>query len=282
MPDPTDRLRALLQEAFAAPATAEPPKDRLERLERDLEAAFAELLSSHDSATTPFVELRAMARAASARSRTAPDDIVREHFAWLRKERGWYKPVRGPDGRLSPPELPDGVLSVPLAVVPRVFERIRELVYQLHRREKAPPNELDPYDPFEPIVSTECQGASNPGYGYQWLSKATGALRFPVCNYQSYDSVFQHIAAGVLEVTGIPCRFEVPETPRGEMLDLSTVELHYAPGMDPPQIWTLVPGPQSCGPGFYLEGNEVVLCPETCATVESDASAMLQVTVQYE
>jgi hypothetical protein len=141
-------------------------------------------------------------------------------------------------------------------------------------------NPLDPYTQYEPVVIQTCSSAVAAGTGYQWLSKGTAALRYPMCNYQSYDVVFQSIAAGVLEVTNIPCEFEVPEPPPGEALDLTMVDLLFTPGMGMPQSWMMVAGPNQCAPGaFYLQGNTVFLCPETCSLVEADASATLQVTV---
>ncbi|HZO14003.1 MAG TPA: hypothetical protein VFB62_12115, partial [Polyangiaceae bacterium] len=99
-------------------------------------------------------------------------------------------------------------------------------------------NPLDPYTEFEPVVTGNCNSAWSPGTAYQWLSKGTGALRFPVCNYQSYDAVFQDIAAGVIDVTSVPCEFDVPEPPPGQMLDLDTVDVLYTPGgMGTTQTW---------------------------------------------
>jgi hypothetical protein len=57
-----------------------------------------------------------------------PDDVTRAHHDWLRRTRGWYKAVLGSDGRLHPPDLPPGEPSVPLELVPRVYQSIRELI----------------------------------------------------------------------------------------------------------------------------------------------------------
>jgi hypothetical protein len=144
-------------------------------------------------------------------------------------------------------------------------------------------NPLDPYTEFEPVVQGTCNSSVSPGTGYQWLSKGTGALRFPVCNYQSYDAIFQAIAAGVLELTAIPCQFDVPDPPPGQVLDLATVGLLFTPGNGPQQTWTLVSGPSQCSSGrFYLQGTTVVLCPETCAVIEADTDAKIEISVSCE
>jgi hypothetical protein len=147
-------------------------------------------------------------------------------------------------------------------------------------------NPLDPWTEFEPVQTATCTSAVSPGTGYQWLSKGTGALRFPVCNHQSYDVVFNDIASGVIDVTSVPCEFDVPEPPPGQTLDLNTVDVLYtAGGMGSPQEWTQVDSPSLCGPSkFYidesLDPDKIILCPQACAVVEADSEAKLEVKIE--
>src|SRR5690606_34903046 len=57
-----------------------------------------------------------------------------------------------------------------------------------------PNNPNKSWDPSEPITTSECSTAADPGTGYQALSILTGGLRFPVCEGQGFDVVFQEIA----------------------------------------------------------------------------------------
>jgi hypothetical protein len=148
---------------------------------------------------------------------------------------------------------------------------------------KPMPNELDGYTEFEPIVTTTCPTAYNAAYGYQWLSKGTGGLRFPVCS-PSYDAVFQDIAAGVIDAVQVPCEFDIPDPPKGEMLDLDTIDVLYTPGGNgTTQTWTKVDSASLCGPSkFYIDeaAGKIILCPQACAVVEADIEAKLEVKIE--
>jgi hypothetical protein len=159
---------------------------------------------------------------------------------------------------------------------------------------KPSPNELDPYSEFEPIVAANCNctnpavcvqntAAYNAGYGYQWLSKGTGALRFPVCNTASYDAMFSDIASGVIDAVTIPCEFDFPEPEMGE-LNLDTIDVLYTPGgSNMPIKWTKVGSESECGPGkYYLDevNEKIILCDEACAVAESDLDGKIEVSIE--
>ncbi len=151
-------------------------------------------------------------------------------------------------------------------------------------QEKA--NPLDPYQPGEPVagstLSDDCSTASGPGWGYQWLSKGTGGLRFPVCQFSSYDAVFQAIAAGVVSGASVPCEFDI--SGNQEPIDPNSLIVEYTPGgMGPLETFAQVMGSAACGvndQGFYLEGDLVKLCPSTCDKVTADQDAGLKVVAQ--
>jgi hypothetical protein len=141
-----------------------------------------------------------------------------------------------------------------------------------------------PYTEFDPIVTgSSCSGAYSLGMSYQWLSKGTGALRFPVCSFQSYDAVFNAIAAGVVDVTAVPCEFDLPAPPMGEMYDYNTLDVIYTPnGNGAPQVFVKVDSAGLCMPGaFYIEQpDHIVLCPQACQVVEADPNAKIDVQLQ--
>lgn len=132
MSEPLTRLRALLERSFGAVPRETTPEAHVQRLCRELDACFAELLDRE--APVPFDELTALADGFRDRGRTLPASVERAHLDWLTRDKGWYKLVAGPDGRPRAPELPAGAPSAPLTLAPRLYERVAELRYELHRR----------------------------------------------------------------------------------------------------------------------------------------------------
>jgi len=147
------------------------------------------------------------------------------------------------------------------------------------------PNILDAYDEFEPVITGTCNGGVGPGTGYQWLSKGTHSLRFPVCQdqNQTYDAVFQDIAAGVVDSTKVPCELIIPEEPPGQTYNFEKASVIYTPGGNgTPEEFTFVSSSAACGQAadkFYIEGGLIKLCPAACAKVEGDIDAKLEVSI---
>jgi hypothetical protein len=177
-----------------------------------------------------------------------------------------------------------------LGLAPGQFGTVAARNYIFYSLVGMPPKTVptDPYTEFEPVTLGTCTGGVSAGTGYQWLSKGTGALRFPMCQdqAQTYDVVFQDIAAGVIDVTSVPCEFDVPEAPPGQMLDLNTVDVLYTPGGNGQvQTWTKVDSPSLCGPNkFYidesLDPDRIILCPQACSVVEADEAAKIEVKIE--
>jgi hypothetical protein len=132
MVETLSRLRSLIDASFLAVPAGVQTEVPIKGLSAELDACFASFL--YGDAPVPFAELRALAEEFRDRSRTLPEEVQRGHFDWLRVRNGWYKPVLGPDGRPCAPELPPGTLSVPMLLVPRLYEQIAELRYALHLR----------------------------------------------------------------------------------------------------------------------------------------------------
>jgi len=140
-----------------------------------------------------------------------------------------------------------------------------------------------PYVPADPVVTEVCSGNSGaspgPGTAYQFLSKTTGGLRFPICQNASFDVVFQEIAKGVIEGSKVACEFAVPTPPQGQTLDLTTVQVEYTPaGMGAPQTFKQVKQYSDCTDNaFYISNDVIKLCPTSCATVQEDQKAKIAV-----
>jgi hypothetical protein len=174
-----------------------------------------------------------------------------------------------------------------LGLAPAQFGSVAERNYIFHSiigvDKKANPS--DPYQAFEPFQATKCvTDAVNVGPGYQWLSKGTGGLRFPICQYASFDAVFQEIAAGVVEGAAVPCEFVIPDPGNGQTLDLATLRVEYTPGgTGTPQLFDPVASSAACGlndAAFYIEDDVIHLCPEACKKVTADQNAGVKVIAQ--
>jgi len=150
-------------------------------------------------------------------------------------------------------------------------------------REKSPASA--PYQPDEEIQTATCSGGgdtvANAGVGYQELSRRTGGLRFPICEFSSYDTVFSTIAEDVVSHSQLTCDFDIPTLSDGQTLDLSKVAVAYAEGGNttPTQFGQALTSADCQADAFYIEDNHIYLCPDTCSAVKADSAA--QVTVLF-
>lgn len=136
-----------------------------------------------------------------------------------------------------------------------------------------------PWLPADPVVLNLCNTGEKPGTGYQSLSRLTGGLRFPLCEHASYDAVFQEIASNAIATSGIECAFPTPPPPMGQTIDLDVVSVEYIPGDgDPTQLFERVKDFASCMPdSFYVDDKTIKLCPDTCADVQKDTAAKMNI-----
>lgn len=143
------------------------------------------------------------------------------------------------------------------------------------------------YLPNEPLQPETCTGndndVENAGESYQELSRMTGGLRFPLCQFDAYDVVFQRIAEDVVQ-TRIACDFPIPAAPPGLELDLNKVAIEYAPGSAVAPIkFGQAPSLADCqSNAFYIDNERLTLCPATCAAVRSDPVASVTVLFTCE
>jgi hypothetical protein len=138
----------------------------------------------------------------------------------------------------------------------------------------------DPYVAADPVENRECTGdVANAGTTYQELSRLTGGLRFPICEFQGYDAVFRRIADDVVKGSGGACDFAIPEPPAGRELDLDTVAVSYQPGDGgAPRLLGRATSPALCGPdAFVADGTGVRICPEACDVIVADQNAAVDV-----
>lgn len=152
--------------------------------------------------------------------------------------------------------------------------------------EKSTPT--DAYLPDEPVQAETCTGndndVENSGESYQELSRITGGLRFPLCQFGAYDVVFRSIAEDVVLTREIACDVEVPPGPPGLELDLDNVAIEYFGGAGAaPVQFGQAPDLASCqADAFYIAEGRLNLCPETCSAIRRDRTASMTVLFTCE
>jgi len=163
--------------------------------------------------------------------------------------------------------------------------------------EKDPPTA--PYLPADSVTLETCKGnfdpsnsdsdsdndtVTNAGQTYQELSRLTGGLRFPLCQFDAYDVVFQRIAQDVVLTRGVACDFPIPRPPPGRELNLDNVAIAYASGtVGTTAQLGQAPTVDACQPdAFYIADGRLNLCPESCSRVRSDPLAAVTVLFTCE
>ena len=168
-----------------------------------------------------------------------------------------------------------------LALDPAQFGTATERNYVFHSLVALADNTpaTDAYQPSDPIVVAECATAASAGLGYQELSQTTEGLRFPVCEGNNFDAVFQTIAEGIVEGAAVACEFEIPaQSEDGKDIVRDTVEVAYVPGDRSATIkFDRVDVADCRTEAFVIDGDLVKLCPEACSAVKEDRAAEMQV-----
>jgi hypothetical protein len=129
--------------------------------------------------------------------------------------------------------------------------------------------------PTEPELSQKCNTAVGPGLNYQRLSIRSGGLRQPICA-TDYSPIIRAIAGATLDA--VSCRFALPAG-----VDPASLRVEYTPsGGGSMVVFDRVSSASACGSGdgFYFDDacppTRATLCPASCATVQSDANAVLR------
>jgi hypothetical protein len=179
-----------------------------------------------------------------------------------------------------------------LTLAPEQFGTAEDRHYRWHSivglADNTPATE--PWPPTAPVETGRCgeEGESvAAGTGYQALSELTGGLRYPICQHQNFDAVFQALAASVVTGSRLACEWELPEPETGEPLDPEQVNVEYTGGgMTTSAIIPKVEGgAASCteSGGWYYDSEEsptrILTCPATCAVLEADAEGTVDIAL---
>ncbi|MEZ4366773.1 MAG: hypothetical protein R2939_10860 [Kofleriaceae bacterium] len=137
------------------------------------------------------------------------------------------------------------------------------------------------WPPTEPVQESQCSpGSDRDGRIHQAISIGTEGLRFPLCNNDNFDVIFNQIADDVVEGAALGCSF-VPEHPMSVTLDFERVVVYYTEGGAtlPLRLDRVADAAACTANGFYVDGDEVVLCPAACTAVQADPEGSLDVHV---
>jgi hypothetical protein len=132
----------------------------------------------------------------------------------------------------------------------------------------------EPWLPDDPIINAQhCAAVGALGQG---LSRLTGGLRFSYCVYAQYPSMFQALSQSEVDQTPVACDFAIPDAPAGKTIDTDTIEIEYSGGATFSQLHDEAECDDAGG--FYVDGSELHLCPSTCAEIQADPTAKLDVS----
>ncbi len=141
------------------------------------------------------------------------------------------------------------------------------------------------WDSSEPLKAGTCgAGAVNNGSVYQELSISTGGLRFPLCNNDNFDVIFQEVADGVIDGVALECSYVPAEPANGVELDFDRVVAYYTEGGtgDPLGLSRVANAGACAANSFYVSAGVITLCPDTCDAVNADPNAKLDFHVACE
>lgn len=172
--------------------------------------------------------------------------------------------------------------SALLAKAPEQFGVPPDVRYQFYSFVGLHPSEPEnaPYFPHEDLVNERCDTAASNGRSYQALSVITDSLRYPVCEGRGFDAVFRVLAQNVVESIKAECTFEIPPAPEGQQIDRTTISMRYTSGMaqSEPAMFDQVAGDDACSDhAFYISNDRLELCAETCAIVQGNPTAEVEV-----
>jgi len=143
---------------------------------------------------------------------------------------------------------------------------------------------------FGAIPVFGCIGVFGTGaaYGavYDQLVTQTAGAKGEIC-LGDWTPVFNAITTAVVVNSKVACEYDVPAPDPGQTLDPKKVNVDYLSGGVPPatpipRVNDLAGCSVGANPGgWYFDDNvnpkKILLCPQTCAAVQSDAKAKIEV-----
>jgi hypothetical protein len=124
------------------------------------------------------------------------------------------------------------------------------------------------------VCQWDCPESADIGQVYIDLAAQTGGVLGDLCG-QEFQSVFDELAAAVIEGTPVACALALPEPPPGLELDPDAVVVEIDDGQGNVESIPRLAGPSDCEDhpsGWYYDDpdqpEQIVLCPQTCAQAQ--------------
>jgi hypothetical protein len=173
----------------------------------------------------------------------------------------------------------DGVL---LALSPEHFGTAQERNYVWHSIVGMQANSpsTTPWPATAPIKTGQCSpGSESAGTGHQALSILTGGLRYPSCQNDNFDAMFQALAEEVVEGAALSCSFEVANAGH---FDPNRTSLVFTSSDESNNTsFEKVGSVGDCEDHqfYYVDEDTIELCPQACATVQGDPAGRISLEV---
>jgi hypothetical protein len=133
--------------------------------------------------------------------------------------------------------------------------------------------------------SSHCFGlAADIGATYIDLQQDHGGLFFSLCD-TDWSPLFSTLSQTVVQDLGLPCTYDIPDPPNGQTLDPTRVNFIYTPTSGQPITIPNVGDISGCngGDGWYYDDpinpTQIIVCPNTCTTLEGDATGQVSVEI---
>ncbi len=128
----------------------------------------------------------------------------------------------------------------------------------------------------------DADDAPRNGLAYQYLSKMTGGLRYPICYNDSFDEIFNEIAKATIDGARVSCSFQVQNTDNANISG-ATVVFKEDDTADPVEF-TRVPNVSACTEGGWYQPDPddptlLELCPAACDVVQGAPGGQLSMEV---
>jgi hypothetical protein len=135
------------------------------------------------------------------------------------------------------------------------------------------------------VPTTDCPAAFQIGAVYIELAELTGGVVGDLCD-QDFVGVFQALSNAVVNAAELPCEYEVPAAPDGQMFDPAKVNVEFENGAGTLSQIGYVPSSFDCEfvpDGWYYDDPEmpttILMCPQTCLDIQGHVGASVHVVL---
>ena len=133
------------------------------------------------------------------------------------------------------------------------------------------------------VGSACCEYATTHGSRYEQIVEMTGGVLGDICE-QEFQPIFEALAQEVIAEATLSCAFEIPPAPEGEVFDRDEVNVAFNDGEGGSFEFGRTDSSAQCDgvpDGWFYDDaedpSEILLCPQTCESVQGLAQASIAV-----